>query len=85
METFIALLVICAGNSPVLGELPAQMPAMRSFGVFFDLCLNNGWVNIREAGDLRRYCAHYDVTVMTDLYITYNDKELHKTSKHHSE
>ena len=24
----------------------------------------NGWVNNREAGDLRRYCAHYDVTVM---------------------
>ena len=26
----------------------------------------NGWVNNREAGDLRRYRAHYDVTVMTD-------------------
>ena len=25
----------------------------------------NGWVNNREAGDLRRYGAHYDVTVMT--------------------
>ena len=24
-----------------------------------------GWVNNREAGDLRRHCAHYDVTVMT--------------------
>ena len=24
----------------------------------------NGWVNNREAGDLRRHCAHYDVTVM---------------------
>ena len=24
----------------------------------------NGWVNNREAGDLRRYHAHYDVTVM---------------------
>ena len=24
----------------------------------------NGWVNNREAGDLRRYCAHYDVIVM---------------------
>ena len=24
----------------------------------------NGWVNSREAGDLRRYRAHYDVTVM---------------------
>ena len=25
----------------------------------------NGWVNNREAGDLRRYCAHYDITVMS--------------------
>ena len=24
----------------------------------------NGWVNNREAGDLRRYRSHYDVTVM---------------------
>ena len=24
----------------------------------------NGWVNNREAGDLRRYRAHYDVSVM---------------------
>ena len=24
----------------------------------------NGWVNNHEAGDLRRHCAHYDVTVM---------------------
>ena len=24
----------------------------------------NGWVNNREAGDFRRYRAHYDVTVM---------------------
>ena len=24
----------------------------------------NGWVNNREAGDLQRYRAHYDVTVM---------------------
>ena len=24
----------------------------------------NGWVNNREAGDSRRHCTHYDVTVM---------------------
>ena len=40
METFLALLAICAGNSPVPGEFPAQRPVTRSFGVFFDLCLN---------------------------------------------
>ena len=35
-----ALLAICAGNSPVTGEFPAQRAVMRSFDVFFDLCLN---------------------------------------------
>ena len=39
METFSALLAICAGNSPVPGEFPAQKPVTRSFGVFFDLRL----------------------------------------------
>ena len=31
---------------------------------FFFCVWINGWVNNREAGDLRRYRAHYDVTVM---------------------
>ena len=37
METFSALLAICAGNSPVPDEFPAQRPVTRSFDVFFDL------------------------------------------------
>ena len=40
METFSALLAICAGNSPVTGEFPTQRPVTRSFDVFFDLHLN---------------------------------------------
>ena len=40
METFSALLAICAGNSPVPDEFPAQRPVTRSFDVFFDLRLN---------------------------------------------
>ena len=40
METFSVLLAICAGNSPVPGEFPAQRPVTRSFDVFFDLRLN---------------------------------------------
>ena len=65
METFSTLLAICAGNSPVTGEFLAQRPVTRSFDVFFDLRLINGWVNNGEAGDLRRYRAHYDVIVMS--------------------
>ena len=40
METFSALLAICAGNSPVTGAFPAQRPVTRSFDAFFDLRLN---------------------------------------------
>ena len=33
--------------------------------MFSSICvLINSWVNNREAGDLRCYCAHYDVIVM---------------------
>ena len=39
METFSALLAICA-DSPIAGELPAQRPMTGSFDVFFDLRLN---------------------------------------------
>ena len=34
-----ALLVLCAGNSPVTGEFPSRRPVTRSFGIFFDLRL----------------------------------------------
>ena len=64
METFSALLAFCAGNSPVPGEFPTQRPVTHSFDNFFDLAWINGWVNNREAGDLRRYRVHYDVIVM---------------------
>ena len=40
METFSALLAICAGNSPVPGEFPAQRSVTQSFNVFFDLPSN---------------------------------------------
>ena len=68
METFSALLAICAGNSPVPGEFPAQRPVTRSFDVFFDLRLNKRLINNREAGDLRRHRGHYDVIVMNQDY-----------------
>ena len=64
MEAFSALLVLCAGNSPVTGEFPSQKPVTRSFDVFFDLRPNKRSSNNGEAGDLKRHYAHYDVTVM---------------------
>ena len=43
METFSALLALCAGNSPVPGEFPSQRPVTRGLDVFFDLRLNKQW------------------------------------------
>ena len=43
METFPTLLAICAGNSPVTVELPAQRLVTRMFDFFFDLLLNKQW------------------------------------------
>ena len=40
METFSALLALCAGISPVSGEFPSQRPVTQSFDVLFDLRLN---------------------------------------------
>ena len=37
METFTALLAICARNSTVPGEFPAQRPVTRRFDIYFDL------------------------------------------------
>ena len=63
METFSALLALCAGNSPVTGEFPAQRAVTRSFDVFFDLHLNNrlnkqswGWWFATPWCSLWRHC-----------------------------
>ena len=66
METFSALLAICAGNSPASGEFPAQRPVTRSFDVFFDLRVNKrlrkqswGWWFEMLSWPLWRHCnAH---------------------------
>ena len=63
METFSALLALCAGNSPVTGEFPAQRPVKRSFDVFSDLCLNKrlskqswGWWFETPSRSVLRHC-----------------------------
>ena len=61
METFSALLALCAGNSPVTGEFPAQRPVTWSFNFSLICAWINGWVNNGEAGKLKRHRAHYDV------------------------
>ena len=36
----------------------------------------NGWVNNREAGDLRRYRAHYDVIVMSIIFFEFTKSHI---------
>ena len=49
METFSALLALCAGNSPVTSEFPAQRPVTRSFDVFLHLRLDK-WFSKQSWG-----------------------------------
>ena len=63
METFSALMAICAGNSPVTDEFPLQRPVTRSVDVFFDLRLNKrlskqswGWWFETPSRPLWRHC-----------------------------
>ena len=63
METFSALLALCAGNSPVPGEFPSQRPVTRGFDVFFDLPPNKrlskqswGWWFETLSCSLWRHC-----------------------------
>ena len=64
METFSALLALCAGNSPVPVNSPHK-GQWRGALMFSLICVRiNDWVNNREAGDVRRHRGHYDVSVM---------------------
>ena len=66
METFSMLLAICARNSPGPWWIPHTKASDAELWCFlWSASEENGWINNREAGDLRRYDAHYDVIVMT--------------------
>ena len=64
METFSALLALCAGNSPVPVNSPHKGQWRGALMFSFIYAWINDWVNNREAGDLRRQDGHYDVIVM---------------------
>ena len=64
METFSAVLALCAGNSPVTDAFPSQRPVTRSIDAFFYLCPNKRLSAQSLYGDLRRHRTHYDVRVM---------------------
>ena len=85
------------GEPPVIGGFPSQRPVTRSFDVSLICAWTNGWINNRDAGDLRRHRTHYDVTVMlfasfmvtcltvgastSDIFLTIMGKLLNKIIK----
>ena len=73
METFSALRAICAGNSPITGEFPAQRPVTRCFDVFFALHLNKrlskqswGWWYETPSCSLWRQCNEFRTDSVTN-------------------
>ena len=68
METFSALLPICAGNYSPVPVNSQHKGQWRGALMFSLICIwLNVWVNNRVFGDLRRHRAHYDVTVIKQL------------------
>ena len=68
IETFSALLALCAGNSPVPVNSPHK-GQWRGALMFSLICaLINNWVNNPKAGDLRRRRGHCDVNVMKSCW-----------------
>ena len=69
---FSALLAFCVGNSPVTGEIPSQKPVTELWCFLWSVPWINVWVNNREAGDLRRHRAPYNVIVLVSIHILFS-------------
>ena len=76
METFSALLAICAGNSLVPGQFPTQRPVMWSFDAFFHLLPNKrlgkhcwGWRFETPSRPLWRHCNGCILWVQDLIYV----------------
>ena len=80
METFSALLAICAGNSPVTGEFPHK-GQWREALVFSLICAwLNGWIDSREVRGLRSHRANHDVIVLSEQFTVWIDVFISITS-----
>ena len=86
METFSALLAICAGNSLVTGGFTSQRLVTGSFNVFFHLRLNKrlstqgwGWWFVTPSRPLWRHCKLQRQRQYYDFNNTLNPQE---TSPH---
>ena len=73
METFFGYWPFVRGIQRSLVNSPHKGQWRGAFMFSLICAWINHWVNNREAGDLRHYCAHYDVIVMcTDCYVQVN-------------
>ena len=71
MKTFSALSTLCVGNSPDKGQWRRAL-------MFSLICAwTNGWVNDRDASDLRRHCTQHDVTVMGKVCLPWVPSQIH--------
>ena len=52
-------------RSPVISPHKGQCRGALMFSLIYASII--GWVNNREAGDVRHHCAHYDVVVMENI------------------
>ena len=71
METFSALLAICAGNSPSPVNSPHKGQWRRALMFSLICAWINGWINNGDAGDLRSHRAHYDVIIMYSFVVIF--------------
>ena len=94
MEPFSALLALCAGNSPVTGEFPAQRPVTQSFDDFFDMRLNKrlskqawGWWLETPSRPLWCHCNEatknqllwYMYKIVNDIFSSNTHKQFYKS------
>ena len=89
METFSALLALCAGNSPVTSEFPSQRPVTWNFDVFFHLCLNKrlskqwwGWWFEMPLRSLWRRCNDHKL-LATEARVPYCHQSIAPYCDHH--
>ena len=63
METFSALLTLCEGNAPITNGFLTKA-SNAELWCFIWSAPEQILASRRDAGDLRRHCAHYSITVM---------------------
>ena len=72
METFSAVLALCFERGIRWSSVDSPHKCQWRGALIFSLIYawTNGWANTRDAEDLGSHCAHYEVTVMSNITTT---------------